>query len=178
MCDKCYKELTVTFNRTKIEGVEVLSIYDYNEAMKTMLYTLKGLGDIVIAKTMLERHQLYFKMKYFNYVLLPAPSTKESENIRGFNHVIEIFKGINKNFINLLSKIEDFKQSDLSFAKRQEVINKLVIKDGKQLRNKKLLIVDDLKTTGATIRAIITLVKPFSPRKIKVLTLAATKVNT
>ncbi|HON56511.1 MAG TPA: hypothetical protein PLJ38_05780 [bacterium] len=36
---------------------------------------------------------------------------------------------------------------------------------------------DDIKTTGATIRAIIDLLIPYKPRKIVVLTLAKTTLS-
>ena len=40
-----------------------------------------------------------------------------------------------------------------------------------------MLIVDDVKTTGATIRAMIDLAKAHHAKKISVLVLAETKVN-
>lgn len=177
MCNKCYKELKVIYKIEKIEGYKVLSIFEYNEAVKTLLYNLKALGDIELAKIIIERHIFYLKIKYRNYILLPAPSTIESEAQRGFNHVCELFKPIGP-IAHLLKKKENFKQSDLSFVNRQEVGKKISLDNGESLRNKKVLIVDDLKTTGATIRAIIKKIEPFAPKKIEILTLAATKVNT
>lgn len=178
MCDKCFSELKVTFHKEKIGGIEILSIFEYNEAMKTILFTYKGLGDIELHSVFLERYSLYLKLKYRKYILVPAPSTLESEKIRGFNHVEHIFSGVNSNILHLLHKKENFKQSDLSFTERQKVHKKIEIINGERLRNKKVLIIDDLKTTGATIKAIIELITPFAPKKIKVLTVAATKVNT
>ncbi|MDY0214772.1 MAG: phosphoribosyltransferase family protein [Bacilli bacterium] len=178
MCDKCFSELKVTFQKEKIVRIELLSIFEYNEAMKTILFTYKGLGDIELRNVFLERYSLYLKFKYRNYLLVPAPSTLESESIKGFNHVEAMFSCINKNIVKLLHKKESFKQSDLSFKERQNVHKKIEIIDGERLRNKKVLIIDDLKTTGATIKAIIELITPFSPKKIKVLTVVATKVNT
>lgn len=177
MCTKCYNELKVIYKTEKIEGYKVLSIFEYNETVKTLLYNLKALGDIELAKIIIERHLFYLKIKYRNYILLPAPSTKESEVLRGFNHVFELFKEIGP-IAHLLEKKENFKQSDLSYVERQEVGKKINLNNGESLRNKKVLIIDDLKTTGATIRAIIKKIEPFRPKKIEILTLAATKVNT
>ena len=177
MCQKCYQSLKVTYKKEKLEDCEVLSVYLYNEPLKSLLYNLKALGDIELVKPLLDRHMLYLKFKYRNYILLPAPSTKESEEKRGFNHVGELFKDIGPIYY-LLEKSENFKQSDLSYIERQEVGKKIILHDGERLKNKNVLIVDDLKTTGATIRAIILKIKPFNPKKIKILTLAATKLNT
>lgn len=146
--------------------------------MKTTLYHLKGLKDIELAPLFLERYMPFFEVKYKDYLLLPAPSTKESDDIRGFNHVTAIFEGLNRPFLGVITKKVDFKQSDMSFVERQMVSHKLEIKDGHLIRGKKILIVDDIKTSGATLKAIIHLVQPFHPKKIEILVIARTKVNT
>lgn len=163
---------------SKFDNVNVLSIFEYDEAIKSVLFQIKGLGDISLASNMLEKFCAYLKIRYHGYYLVPAPSVKESDVIRGFNHVEEIFKPLKLEFLCIVTKRLEFKQSDLSYVERQNVGKKLDIKDGKKVEGKKILIVDDLKTTGATIRAMINLIKPYKPKKIEVLTLAFTKVNT
>jgi competence protein ComFC len=146
--------------------------------MKTTLYHLKGLKDIELAPLFLERYMPYFETKYKGYLLIPAPSTRESDNIRGFNHVTAIFEGLKRPFLGVITKKVDFKQSDLSYVERQMVSHKLEIKAGHLIKGKKVLIVDDIKTSGATLKAIINLIRPFHPKKIEILVIARTKVNT
>ncbi|HKM02590.1 MAG TPA: phosphoribosyltransferase family protein, partial [Bacilli bacterium] len=65
----------------------------------------------------------------------------------------------------------------LHFDERQNVIDKLEVVKGERVRDKKILLVDDLFTTGATVKAMIKLLKPYNPKKIQVLTLAYTKIS-
>ena len=80
-------------------------------------------------------------------------------------------------FLRLITKKVAFKQSDLNYALRQKVKDKLVINNGNKVKGKNILIVDDIKTTGATIMAMINLIKPYNPRKIAILTLAETSLS-
>jgi len=177
VCNKCFRDLDVKFNVSKIEGVTYISVFNYDEHFKTLLFHLKGLKDIVLAPLFLERFIPYFKVRFINYYLVPAPSTIESDKERGFNHVIEIFKPLQRPFLRLITKKVAFKQSDLNYALRQKVKDKLVINNGNKVKGKNILIVDDIKTTGATIMAMINLIKPYNPRKIAILTLAETSLS-
>lgn len=169
--------LDVRFNVKEIDGITYISIFTYDEQFKTLLFNLKGLKDIVLAPLFLERYIPYFRVRFFNYYLVPAPSTLDSDKTRGFNHVIEIFRPLKRPFLLLFEKKATFKQSDLHYEARQKVGDKLRVKEGEKVKGKNILIIDDIKTTGATIKAMIKLIKPFKPRKIAVLTLAATTLN-
>ncbi len=174
ICEACYQKLNVIFKVEKIDNFEILSLYEYDETFKTILYDLKALGDIVLSPLFLERHVPYLKVKYQGYILIPAPSNEEDDKERGFNHVVEIFKSLKMEILPLIKKSEVFKQSDLHFDERQEVVKKLTITGGEKVKGKKILIVDDLKTSGATLKAIRELLIPFNPKVIKGLTIACT----
>lgn len=177
ICDYCFRELQVVWEKTKNADVEYVHIYLYNEHLKTNLYRLKALGDIELASVFIERFAPLLKVKYFNHFLVSAPSGHESEKERGFNHVKVLFSALNRPFLDLFSKKFAFKQSDLNYEERQDVINKIEVKNGESVKNKRILIVDDLHTTGATIRAMISLIRPFKPKSINVLTIAKTGDN-
>lgn len=174
ICSKCLDQFEITFFSRLINGVEALSIYQYNDAFKETLYRYKAKGDIELAPIFLFSYRYYLKFKYEGYIIVPIPSTKEGDEKRGFNHVHEVFKWLRLPFMNCLRKKIDFKQSDYDFDERQKVKDKLSIEDGNQLRNKKILIVDDLITTGATVKAVISLIRKYQPYMIRVLTLAYT----
>lgn len=175
LCEDCLDAFEVSFYIRKIHGVEVLSLYAYNETFKGALYRYKAKGDIELSAIFLINYRYYLRLKYSGYYLVPAPSTTSSDEGRGFNHVIEAFKILKLPVIECAIKTEEFKQSDLNYQQRQEVKSKLSIIDGGRLSNKYILLVDDLFTTGATMKALIELVKIYHPKSIKVLTLAFTK---
>ena len=79
---------------------------------------------------------------------------------------------MNLNHINLLRKKYHFKQSNLSKNEREKIIDKLEIIDGFRVKNKKILLVDDVLTTGSSIKSTIRLIIKYHPKDIKVLVLA------
>ena len=176
VCSKCLDQFEITFFSRRINGVNALSIYQYNDVFKEVLYRYKAKGDIELAQIFLFPYRYYLKFKYEGYIIVPIPSTKEGNENRGFNHVQEAFKCLGLPFMNCVQKKIDFKQSDYDFDERQKVKEKLLIEDGNQLRNKKILIVDDLMTTGATVKAVISLIQTYHPKRLKILTLSYTKL--
>ena len=151
ICQRCYNEFNVIFLKTNIENVKVISLYDYNATLKKLLFQYKGCFDIELKSVFLERHLNELRIKYREYVIVPIPSTKNSDEERGFNHVEEIFAYLQIPIYNCLKKRIDFKQSDLSKEEREKVLAKFIIEKGELLRNKKVLIVDDIITTGSSI---------------------------
>ena len=111
-------------------------------------------------------------MKYFGYYIVCIPSSLEDDKKRGFNHVEEIFKLLNLNHINVLRKKFAFKQSDLPKKEREKIIDKLEVIDGFKIKDKKILLVDDVLTTGSSIKSAIRLITKYHPKDIKVLVLA------
>lgn len=138
------------------------------------LYQFKGCYDIELSSIFLENYLDYIKIKFKNYILVPAPSHISHDEKRGFNHVITIFKNLNMPIVSCFFKEKDMKQSSLSFSERKNIKNIIKIHDGAYLKGKNILLVDDVFTSGSTIRTMINLVNEFHPKKLKVLVLSKT----
>ena len=123
----------------------------------------------------------YFKdeliSKYRGYILVPAPSSELDNKERGFNHVIEIFKVLNLDILPIIKKKTNYKQSDLNKDERSKVIDKLEISNLEKIHNKKVLFVDDISTTGSTLKACLTLIKRGAPKRLHFLIVAKVKNN-
>ena len=105
---------------------------------------------------------------------MPAPSSKETDKERGYNHVVEMFKTLHLKMNCCVHKTKDMKQSDLKASERHKIKEFLEI-DDVDFSKKKILIVDDVYTTGSTVKAMIDLIKTKHPKKIKVLVMSKTK---
>ena len=177
ICAHCYASLEPRLVRWKENGVTFTSIYPYREAYQSLLYLYKGCGDIELSGTFLERLLPLLKLKYHDYVLIPAPSHISKVAERGFDHVPLMFEGLGKKVLPLLRKTKDVKQSDLSAKERRNVGNILAFTGKPDLRHEKVLFVDDVFTTGSTARACIKLIQKLKPKKIEALVVAKVPKN-
>jgi ComF family protein len=175
VCPRCQEKFSTIFAKSKLQDVKVLAIYEYNEFMQTNLYKLKGCADLEMSAAFLSYHQLFLRLKYRNYTLIPAPSFSENDVQRGFNHVEEIFKGVGKETLKAIIKISNRKQSDLSAVERSKVGEVLCWNDDVNITNKKILLVDDVMTTGSTIQACLSLIKKHNPKSIEVVVMSKVK---
>lgn len=173
ICDRCFQTMNPVFFKFEInKKIDGLAIYKYDDFLKEKLFLLKGCYDIEIAPIFLVTFARYLKTKYHGYVIVPVPSYIKHDEIRGFNHVIEIFRCMEIEYRDILLKTSPLKQSDQPINKRSLINDILEINDGECLKNKKVLIVDDVYTTGMTIKKCIDLIEKFNPKSIKVLVLS------
>ena len=175
LCEECREKFVPHFYKFFTCGYETLCIYDYDENIKKLLYQLKGCYDYELAIVFLEKYKRYLSIKYHGYILVPAPSYIEDDNNRGFNHVEEIFKCLRLPFAKLISKRMHYKQSDHKFKNREDVKWILELKEDRQMYGKKLLIVDDVYTSGSTAKTMVKLLEKLHPKEIKLLILSKTK---
>lgn len=172
LCNECQKKLVPKEIHFKVDGVKGTSIYEYDENIKSLLFQLKGCSDIELAEVFLNRYKGLIRFRYHDYVMVPAPSDDESDLERGFNHVIEIFKGTKLPIVRAIRKTQKHKQSDQDYKNRLEVKKYLCFDESIDITNKKVLIVDDVMTTGSTIKAMISLIKEHNPKKIAVVVMS------
>ena len=175
ICRSCQTEMEPKFIAFKAEGYSAVAIYEYNAIIKKLVYQYKGCYDYVLNQVFLNMYAKELKIRYSDYLIVPVPSFKKDDETRGFNHVIEIFKNIGLNMLDILIKTEKHKQAISTVNERREVYKVLELKERVDLRKKKVLIVDDIYTTGSTMKSAINLIEKLNPKKISVLVMAKTK---
>ncbi len=162
------------FLKFRIGNIDAMAVYKYDDTIRTLLYQLKGCYDIELAEVFLSRFKDELHFLFHNYFLIPAPSSKEDDEEREFNHVKAIFQCLKLPFLPIVEKAFDYKQAELSAKQRKGAIRSLKLNNEKNLYGKNILIIDDVYTTGATVLGMIGLIKTLKPKKIKVLVMSKT----
>ena len=175
LCRSCQKLLEPKLIFFNVDQYKAVSLYDYSEFIKKQIYLFKGCFDYemkeIFLNLFIKELNIYFK----GYKIVPVPSYKKDDELRGFNHVMEVFKQMGLDILPIVEKTEHFKQADKSAKERQSINKYLRLMSTKQLTKDRILIVDDIYTTGSTMRAVINLVEKLHPKEIKILVLAKTK---
>lgn len=114
--------------------------------------------------------------KAFNpqdHILIPIPLSKNKMRQRGFNQSEEIAKFLSKKLEipllkNCLLKTKGtFPQIELSKSEREENIkNAFYVKKAEELEGKKILLVDDVYTTGSTMEECAKVLKIAGAREV------------
>lgn len=172
LCEDCFSKFSPKFIHFKIENYDGLAIYEYDQNIKELLYTFKGCYDYELKDVFLDRYIRYLRMVYHGYIVVPIPSYYLDDDRRGFNHVIEIYNRLKLKVEKVLIKTKKEKQANKKLKDRVKVGDIFTIRHLETVKNKKVLIVDDVMTTGSSIKAAINLIKQGHPKKIKVLVVA------
>lgn len=172
VCGLCLQKLVPKFIKFEIDAIDGLAIYEYDDNIKATLYQLKGCYDIELAPVLLNRFKKELHLMYKGYTMIPAPSYYKDDERREFKHVEEIFKCINLPIVYAIEKIFPFKQAEHTRKERGHISQHLQMVKPKAITGKKVLIVDDVSTTGATLKALVKLIRSAKPKSIKILVMS------
>ena len=177
LCEECFSKLDAKFISFKIGNIKGISIYEYTDFIKELIYKFKGCGDYELKNVFLFRYLTYLRLKYHGYYIVFVPSYYIDDERRGFNHVKAIYESLKLKELPILKKKTSHKQSDQSFKGRRNIKDVLEIDNKISLKGKKILIVDDIITTGSTLLTSIELLKSVGAKRIEILVIAKTKMK-
>ena len=169
VCYECISKLKQRNERFTVNGCDGMVLYFYDDFFKNILFRYKGCGDYFLNEIFLINHYSWIKRKYKGYSIVLAPSNKEAEEKRGFCHLEGIFKRLNMPVIKCFRKDIEWKQSNKYKSEREQIQNVIKIDKSELLGVKHVLIVDDVLTSGSTIKTMISQIPPNILKKVLVL---------
>ena len=187
LCKKCEKELEKykinLNNEENIDNyIEKLHVFKYEKMIRKLIIQYKFNEKPYLYKTFCEL--IIKNKKVFDFIksydiIIPVPIHKTRIRKRGYNQseliAKELAKKLNIGYNKkVLIKVRKNKpQSILNKKERKEnTENVYKIINKEKIYDKKILIFDDIYTTGATINACIKEIEKAKVKKIGVLTLA------
>ncbi len=172
ICHKCFLKLNRKPKVKHIDDFKVYSLFPYEKDVVSLIYQLKGCYDYALAPVFLSYDWFILKIIFHNYIIVPVPSYLEKDKERRFNHVEAIFSLLGLPIEKILYKEKDYKQSSLNKENRKKAVMNIKLKCKKDLSSKRFLLVDDIVTTGYTLKRCMSLLETLNPKNIKVVTIA------
>ena len=153
------------------EGIEVShsTIFTYNQAMKDFFSRYKFDGDFLLRKVFASFLSEELK-KYKEYQFVVIPLSPERLLERGFNQVEGLVDAAGFKYLNLLDKREERASSSKSRSERLATELPFFLKSGVSIP-KKILLIDDIYTTGTTINRVKKLLEEAGAEDVKTFSL-------
>lgn len=190
LCKECEMDLK-KYEINEIENVKGDKSKYYDYQVKTFKYKGKVRSKIIdykfneksymchtFQKMITKNEKIYSFLKKYD-IILYVPMFKKQEHKRGYNQTYLIAKEIGKTLgVSIeksnLTKIKDTKkQSTLTKEERKtNVKDAFVIKKPERIVNKKVILFDDIFTTGNTVNECSKVIKMAGAKEIAILTIA------
>lgn len=187
-CDDCISKTQVAQRETR-EGI--MSVFDYRDPYirkaiwNLKYYNKKNLGDIfgnILYKTFIEEiSELRLYSLGNKIMVIPVPISKKRNRGRGYNQSLTIAKSFSEqeDIFELKSNLV-FKNRETTpqarLKNKKDRLNNIKgafsLKDKNLVKNKTIIIIDDVTTTGGTLTEIIKLLKKNKAKKVLGLTIA------
>jgi len=165
LCERCIARIkpvmSVTIPVTQKYAMKVMAVSAYQDPIKSLILA-KGGGNIVASTQLgtLIWDMTYLRHARFDYIV-PIPLHWTRQAHRGFNQAEEIANIIaeksGKKVVHLLKRTKRTKfQSSVSGQGRHENVKNafaFALDNINDYKNKRFLLVDDLMTTGSTLKA-------------------------
>jgi competence protein ComFC len=145
-----------------------VSLFQYNDFLKEVIARFKFRGDYIIAKAFTEPLKQELSKLAFDF-LVPIPLSEERLYERGFNQAEALLTLAGYTPTPLLTRVHSEKQSKKSRTERIHVPQVFQVSES---MSGTILLVDDIYTTGSTLRHAAKILKEAGAERIQSITLA------
>ena len=195
VCNNCF--INIERNIDKLNGSSELgvryfskveSLYDYGQIVRELIHVYKYSSIKEIGRYLGRKAEEVLRREYPDFLncdaIMSVPMHRSRYEERAFDHANYLLKIINKtlqitDYSKYIEKsVNTPKQAFLDIDKRlQNPKNSFRIKNSDVFKNKNILLIDDIFTSGATVNSVCKLLKENGANYINVFTIAAAGVK-
>ena len=130
-------------------------VWDYNKEFKRLIYSYRKIMSKLIAELIKEEFYYVLKREKID-IIVSVPVSRKRKNERGYNQVDEILNCLKVNYVRIERIKNTKKMAEIldEEERNRNIEGAFRISQNIDLSNKKILILDDIVTTGATLREI------------------------
>lgn len=191
LCKKCeielkkHKDINIIYQGEEIENKyfnELMYIFKYEGKIRKIIldykFNEKAYMYLMFVDFLLKDEKIFNHIRNYD-TIIPVPISKKRQKERGYNQSLliarEIANKLNLRLVNncLIKTKNIVEQSTLNKEDRKKNIQGVYeLKNYQLLENKKILLIDDIYTTGSTVNECSKILRQGNPKKIGVLVLA------
>lgn len=171
LCEKCRNKLKINHRYLQLDKYEVECFYEYDEEFRSLIVQYKECFDEALKDVFISPFKHYLNIRYHGYTVVWVPSSKRKVEARGFDHMEKILEQLSLKKCNALYQIEDMSQKNKNYQERAKMQNNI---KAKTINAKKVLLVDDVITSGASMLSAAKALEE-SVTVMKLLSLSCTK---
>lgn len=187
LCTNCYLRLKrfeelhiVKFENRNLD--ELIYLFRYKEYIRKLILDFKFFNKFylskVFSKIMLKNEKLCGIFKFYD-IIISVPMHKNKLKERGYNQAellaldLAENSGLEYNKNILIKTVNNKKQSSLSEKERYENIkNVFKVQKTDKIKNKNIILVDDICTTSATLEECSRVLKEAGAKKVTAIVIA------
>lgn len=178
LCHICRNKI-----KRDIDDDFILSYGQYGGVLKKVILSFKYKKNFTSGKIISELMKIKLEeIKYVPDIILYVPIDKIAKRKRGFNQCEFIAKELSKStgakakkYIKKVKKTREQKRLSLE-ERKLNIKNVFKLEHGELLNNKRILIIDDVVTSGSTLYECLKLINSSEIKDIKLLTVARSKL--
>ena len=159
---------------------ELLYCFEYKNLIRNLILKYKfydyGYLSNLFSNVILNNKKINEIIKSYD-IIIPVPMSKIKKKIRGYNQT-ELIAEYFKNYISIdkssLIKLRKTKTQStlLAYERAENIKNAFEVIDSSKIKNKNIIVFDDIVTTGLTVNEISKVLKNAGANKVFVLVLA------